>query len=323
MNLNFNVRLAEGYKSNSQIVRRLTEDWVLNNSYCPNCGEITLNEFANNSPVADFFCKKCNEEFELKSKNGMLTNTITDGAYKTMIERINSDNNPNFFFLTYTKEWSVNNFLIIPKQFFTPEIIIQRPPLSKTAKRAGWIGCNIDISKVSDSGKVFLVKNTEIINREKVKESFSRTLFIRDKSLDSKGWILDILKCIDLIPNKDFKLEDIYKFETNLKLKHPNNNFIKDKIRQQLQLLRDRGLIEFKGNGNYKKIKKMKKFIIVTPEGNTIAPNKEILVNNMQVLGIVENVNNENEAVVKLLKENDWIIDAEYNIAEFILYELL
>ena len=63
MNLNFNVRLAEGYKSNSQIVRRLTEDWVLNNSYCPNCGEITLNEFANNSPVADFFCKKCNEEF--------------------------------------------------------------------------------------------------------------------------------------------------------------------------------------------------------------------------------------------------------------------
>ena len=29
------------------------------------------------------------------------------------------------------------------------------------------------------------------------------------------------------------------------------------------------------------------------------------------------------EAVVKLLKENDWIIDAEYNIAEFILYELL
>lgn len=67
----------------------------------------------------------------------------------------------------------------------------------------------------------------------------------------------------------------------------------------------------------------MKKFIIVTPEGNTIAPNKKILVNNMQVLGIVENVNNENEAVVKLIKENNWIIDAEYNIAEFILYELL
>ena len=41
----------------------------------------------------------------------------------------------------------------------------------------------------------------------------------------------------------------------------------------------------------------MKKFIIVTPEGNTIAPNKEILVNNMQVLGIVENVNNEKATI--------------------------
>lgn len=88
------------------------------------------------------FCKKCNEEFELKkSKNGMLTNTITDGAYKTMIERINSDNNPNFFFLTYTKEWSVNNFLIIPKQFFTPEIIIQKASIIKDSKesRLDWL----------------------------------------------------------------------------------------------------------------------------------------------------------------------------------------
>lgn len=254
MDLNFNLDLAVGYKNNSQIVRRLTEDWVLNNSYCPNCGEITLNEFSNNSPVADFFCKKCKEEFELKSKNGNLTKIITDGAYKTMIERINSDNNPNFFFLTYTKDWTVNNFLIIPKQFFTPEIIIQRPPLAETARRAGWIGCNINISKVSDSGKVFLVKNSEIIEREIVKEAFNKTLFIREKTLNSKGWILDILKCIDLIPKKKFTLDDIYKFENNLKIKYPNNNFIKDKIRQQLQILRDKGFIEFKGNGNYKKI---------------------------------------------------------------------
>jgi type II restriction enzyme len=42
------------------------------------------------------------------------------------------------------------------------------------------------------------------------------------------------------------------------KLKLPNtqsNNFIKDKIRQQLQLLRDKGMIEFVGRGNYKKVK--------------------------------------------------------------------
>ena len=66
----------------------------------------------------------------------------------------------------------------------------------------------------------------------------------------------------------------------------------------------------------------MKKYIFITPEGNTEAPNSLYEVNNMQVIGIVEDVNNENEALKKLLIENDWIIDAEYNVAEFISYEI-
>ncbi len=254
MNLNFNTKLAEGYSSNSQIARILTENWVKENSYCPCCGEISLNEFKNNEPVADFYCKKCDEEFELKSKNGKFSNTIADGAYSTMIERINSNQNPNFFFLTYSKKMIVENFLIIPKQFFTTEIIVKRKPLSDTAKRAGWVGCNIDISNVAEAGKVFLIKESKLIDKKNVETSFKKTLFLRDKTTDSKGWILDLMTCIDLIKKDAFTLDDIYKFEEKLKVKYPNNNFIKDKIRQQLQLLRDKGIIEFNGRGNYKKI---------------------------------------------------------------------
>ena len=255
MNLILNTRLAEGYKSPSQIVRCITEDWVLRNSYCPSCGESSLNGFENNRPVADFFCKKCDEEFELKSKKGKLVNTITDGAYSTMIERITADNNPNFFLLTYTKQWTVNDFLIIPKHFFMPEIIIKRPPLKETAQRAGWVGCNIDISKVPDIGKIFLIKNTEIINPHGVKENFNRTLFLRSKGENSRAWILDIINCIDQIPDNIFTLDKMYGFEEILKKKYPNNNFIKDKIRQQLQILRDKGIIEFIGRGCYRKLK--------------------------------------------------------------------
>ena len=254
MNLNFNTKLAEGYSSNSQIARVLTENWVKENSYCPCCGDIPLNEFENNRPVADFYCKSCKEEFELKGKSGKLTKTIPDGAYSTMIERINSLQNPNFFFLTYSKSWAVNNFLIIPKQFFTSEIIVQRKPLGDNARRKGWIGCNIDISNIAEAGKVFLVKDSQIINRSIVETSFKKTLFIREKSLDARGWILDLMSCIDMIKKDTFALEDVYKFEEYLKQKYPNNNFIKDKIRQQLQYLRDRGIIEFVGRGIYKKI---------------------------------------------------------------------
>lgn len=255
MNLAFNLSLAQDYKSNSQKARVLTENWVLSNSYCPNCGTSPLSDFDNNKPVADFYCNPCTEEFELKSKGGKLTNKITDGAYSTMIERINSENNPNFFFLTYSKNWTVDNFLIIPKQFFTEEIIIKRPPLAPTAKRAGWIGCNIDISKVTEAGRVFLVKNSTIIDKDIVSQSFKNTMFLRQKSNVSKGWILDVMRCVDDIKTDEFKLDEVYNFENRLKLKYPNNNFIKDKIRQQLQVLRDKGIIEFVGRGKYRKIK--------------------------------------------------------------------
>ena len=66
----------------------------------------------------------------------------------------------------------------------------------------------------------------------------------------------------------------------------------------------------------------MKKYIFISPEGLTEAPNSSYEVNNMQVIGIVEEVTNEDEALKKLLIENEWIIDAEFNIAEFIIYQI-
>lgn len=65
----------------------------------------------------------------------------------------------------------------------------------------------------------------------------------------------------------------------------------------------------------------MKKYIFITSEGTTFSPNGDE-VENMQVIGTVENVINEDEALKKLLIENEWIIDTEFNIAEFICFEI-
>ena len=46
----------------------------------------------------------------------------------------------------------------------------------------------------------------------------------------------------------------MYEFENKLSIQFPQNNHIKDKIRQQLQILRDQNMIEFIGRGLYKKI---------------------------------------------------------------------
>lgn len=65
---------------------------------------------------------------------------------------------------------------------------------------------------------------------------------------------MDIFRCIEKIPKRDFTLDDMYMFADELQLKHPENHHVKDKIRQQLQVLRDKGLIQFKGQGRYRKI---------------------------------------------------------------------
>jgi type II restriction enzyme len=66
--------------------------------------------------------------------------------------------------------------------------------------------------------------------------------------------MLEVFRCIGQIKQKEFSLEEAYHFASELKMRHPDNSHIKDKIRQQLQYLRDRGIIEFKGNGRYRKL---------------------------------------------------------------------
>lgn len=253
MNLNFNTKLADFYSSYSQKARVMTESWVLNEIYCPSCGD-NICDYENNKPVADFYCKKCLEDFELKSKNGKIGNKVSAGAYSKMVERINSPQKPNFFFMGYTaKLWNVDNFFVVPKHFFITEIIEKRKPLTASAKRAGWVGSNILFYKIPQAGQIFYIKNGNEIDKKSVLEKWQKTLFLKQvKKSDAKGWILDIMNCIDSLNKKEFMLEDIYSFEKDLSIIHPENKNIKPKIRQQLQFLRDKNYLEFMGHGFYK-----------------------------------------------------------------------
>jgi Dam-replacing family. len=257
MNLHFNTKLATSYKSNSQKIRILSEDWVAKNLFCPICGNPILQHYKANRPVADFYCNNCKADYELKSKESsknFLEKKILDGAYNTMIERITSIQNPNFFFMTYCNN-SVNNFILIPNHFFTTSIIEKRKPLSSEARRAGWIGCNINISDIPESGKIYIVKNNKEIDHNIVITNYKKVETLHTNDLKTRKWIMDILKCIDKIQEDNFSLNQMYAFENILKTQHPNNNHIKDKIRQQLQKLRDIGFLEFTTKGNYKIIK--------------------------------------------------------------------
>lgn len=256
MNLFFDTKLADGYTSQSQKIRVLTEDWVDKQIYCPSCGQLDVEKYGNNKPVADFFCGNCKEEYELKSKRDSVGVKIVDGAYGTMIDRLQSENNPNFFLLNYDlQNLSVLNFFVIPKHFFIPEIIEKRKPLASTARRAGWIGCNILLTSIPQSGRIFLVQDGKVKQKEAVLSDWKRTLFLREeKEISTKGWLLDVMRCIEHLGSGIFTLEDVYRYEKELRNLHPDNRHIKDKIRQQLQVLRDKGYLEFTARGQYRLI---------------------------------------------------------------------
>lgn len=254
MKLSFDTQLSANYTSQSQRIRVLTEAWVDDVIFCPNCGHLDIDKYPNNQPVADFYCSNCKEEYELKSKRGTVGTKIVDGAYRTMIERLQSSNNPNFFLLDYNlKSFEVVNFFVIPKQFFVPEIIEKRKPLSSTARRAGWVGCNILLNHIPQTGKIFFVRDGHIEPKEQVLSDWKRTLFLREeKEISAKSWLLDTMICVEKIGREEFLLNDMYSFENDLSKKHPDNRHIKDKIRQQLQLLRDKGYLEFSSRGVYR-----------------------------------------------------------------------
>ena len=68
------------------------------------------------------------------------------------------------------------------------------------------------------------------------------------------GWVKDVFDVLNELETDVFRLNDVYKFENKLKSSHPRNQYISDKIRQQLQVLRDLGLLQFVDRGVYRKL---------------------------------------------------------------------
>lgn len=254
MNLYFETACATQYKSRSQAVRVLSEKWVSENVFCPCCGNSHISKLDNNLPVADMCCSNCGEIFELKSKQGKIGNKINDGAYATMIERINSVTNPELLILQYANDYKVSDLVLIPKFFFVPSIIEKRKPLSQNARRAGWVGCNILYSKIPEQGKISIIKNGIFIDKKEVVDKYDRIKNIQTNNINSRGWIFDVLNCVNDIKESIFTLKQMYGYVDVLKSMHMDNNNVEAKIRQQLQFLRDKGFIEFLGKGLYRKI---------------------------------------------------------------------
>lgn len=245
--------VATTYKSGSQRARVVTEFWGEHNLYCPNCSSPKLTRLTANTKASDFCCPACGFWYQLKGQQSRIGNSVTDGAYEAMMAAIRKDETPNFYFMQYDlATWAVRNLLLIPRFAFPPSAIIKRKPLSETARRAGWVGCNIALNRIPPDARIAVVAERQILPETEVRAQFHKVKPLEGLSIKQRGWTLDVLNIVRRLGKPEFRNEDVYAFASELEKMHPDNRHVREKIRQQLQVLRDTGFLEHLGSGEWR-----------------------------------------------------------------------
>jgi type II restriction enzyme len=243
----------ENYESKSQQARVATEAWAFTNLYCPNCDEPRLTQHPANTPAVDFQCPNCAADFQLKAQSHGFAGKIVDAAYSSMVRKIRENKTPSLFAMHYQRaEWKISNLILIPHFAFPLSAIEKRKPLGPNARRAGWVGCNILLGAIPLDARISIVTNGKAISPRHVREQYARLRPLEKLSVEKRGWTLDVLNVVRSLGKKEFELADVYAHDQKLGRLHPDNRHVRDKIRQQLQVLRDAGLLEFLGGGDYR-----------------------------------------------------------------------
>ncbi len=120
------------------------------------------------------------------------------------------------------------------------------------------MGCNIMLSALPIDATIYMVQNGVERSPESVRQGWRTCSFLQGASSDSRRWLADVLACVREIAASEFTLKDLYRFEDRLAWMHTGNRNVRPKIRQQLQVLRDHGVLEFLGHGRYR--------VLLTPQ---------------------------------------------------------
>jgi hypothetical protein len=142
----FDPSLAAEYTNRSQIARVLIETWAEMNLYCLNCTRDTLTPLPPNTPVADFTCARCDATYQLKAKDGRFGDLLIGAAYDATLRAVRDGTMPAHILVEFDRRRSTVVYAdALPGRLIDEARVIARRPLSPSARRAGWRGCNINV----------------------------------------------------------------------------------------------------------------------------------------------------------------------------------
>jgi len=252
MHLDMPGELAAQYRSATQQTRVVSEAWGEGNLYCSNCPSDLLRRLPANTPALDFECPRCASLYQLKSQRHRFASRINDAAYEKMRAAILERRTPNILALHYDAvRWTVQNLILVPSFAFSLSCLEKRNALRASAERAGWVGCNILLINIPPDARIPVVVAGEPADPAIVREQYARLRPLEKLKVEARGWTLDVLNIVRGLGRREFTLAEVYAHEAVLARLHPDNRNVRPKIRQQLQVLRDLGFIEFLGSGKY------------------------------------------------------------------------
>lgn len=114
------------------------------------------------------------------------------------------------------------------------------------------MGCNIVLDKIPAGARIPIIQEGIVRSRQAVRDAYERLRPLEKLQVEKRGWTLDVLQVVQSLNKKEFSLQDVYAHADALAKLHPANRHVRDKTRQQLQVLRDLGLLEFLGAGVYR-----------------------------------------------------------------------
>lgn len=253
MNLRLPTINLEKYKSASQRARVGTESWGSSNFFCSSCESPRLEQASRNTAAIDFACPICKSTFQLKSQSKPVGAKIVDAAYSQMKRAILEDRTPNLFVLHYDlAAWTVRTVVLIPRFAFAMSALERRKPLSLNARRAGWVGCNILLGQIPQDARIPVIQDGIPHTPSEVRQAYQQLRPLENLKVEQRGWTLDVLEIVRSLGRPEFTLREVYAHAATLARLHPRNSHVHDKIRQQLQVLRDLGLLIFLGGGSYR-----------------------------------------------------------------------
>src|SRR5579862_3900430 len=138
-----------------------------------------------------------------------------------MVRAIMENRTPGLFAMHYgASDWVVENVILIPHFAFPLSAIEKRRPLAETARRAGWVGCNILLHAIPPDARIKIISGGKPVAPAIVREQYARVRPLAKIRAEQRGWTLDVMNVLRRFGKPEFELADVYAAERELARLH-------------------------------------------------------------------------------------------------------